>query len=60
MLIVGKEKKYTSDKNYTYYVYGTINGMEGFYRAAGITVPAGKAVLRVETNQSTKFEPIYQ
>ena len=24
MLIVGKETKYTSDENYTYYVYGTI------------------------------------
>ena len=49
-----------TDETITYYVYGTINGVEGFYRAAGITVPAGKAVLRVETDKSIKFEPIYQ
>ena len=55
-----KDTKCTSDKKYTYYIYGALDGVEGFYRAADITVPAGKAVLRVETNQSTKFEPTYQ
>ena len=56
---VTTETKYTSDASNTYYVYGALNGVEGFYRAAGYTVPAGKAVLKVPVSQYPAKAAIY-
>lgn len=56
---VTTETKYTSDASNTYYVYGALNGVEGFYRAAGYTVPAGKAVLKVPVRQYPAKAAIY-
>lgn len=56
---VTTETKYTSDASTTYYVYGALNGVEGFYRAAGYTVPAGKAVLKVPVSQYAAKAAIY-
>ena len=56
---VTTETKYTSDASTTYYVYGALKGVEGFYRAAGYTVPAGKAVLKVPVSQYAAKAAIY-
>ncbi len=56
---VTTETKYTSDESNTYYVYGALNGVEGFYKAAGYTVPAGKAVLKVPVSQYAAKAAIY-
>lgn len=56
---VTTETKYPSDASNTYYVYGALNGVEGFYKAAGYTVPAGKAVLKVPVSQYPAKAAIY-
>lgn len=56
---VTTETKYPSDASNTYYVYGALKGVEGFYRAAGYTVPAGKAVLKVPVSQYPAKAAIY-
>lgn len=56
---VTTETKYPSDASNIYYVYGALKGVEGFYRADGYTVPAGKAVLKVPVSQYAAKAAIY-
>ena len=50
-LMAGANAKIASDATYTYYVYGVKSGVAGFYKVStsGITVPTGKAYLRIDT-----------
>lgn len=55
---VTTETKYTSDASNTYYVYGALNGVEGFYKVGTYEVPAGKAVLTVPVNAHSNAKPV--
>ena len=55
---VTTETKYTSDASNTYYVYGALNGVEGFYKVGTYEVPAGKAVLTVPVNAPSNAKPV--